>query len=91
MLTIKTISSVMVTDNFWSPKVYRFSSCACQFEPWLFIRAADPDSPYYGSKNGMQFSNYRSNQEVPMMLLAKYRKTLGQGGFGLWGPARGLW
>ena len=92
VLTTNTIGPVMVTDKFLdllrkssSPRLVFVSSSGGSLS-----HAADPNSPYYGSKTGMHFSHYRASKAALNMLLIEYHKTLGQEGFQVMGADPGL-
>ncbi|KAL8789474.1 MAG: hypothetical protein Q9195_006799 [Heterodermia aff. obscurata] len=92
VLTTNTIGPVMVTDKFLdllrkssNPRLVLVSSSGGSL-----THAADPNSPYYGSKTGMQFSHYRASKAALNMLLIEYHKTLGQEGFRVMGADPGL-
>ena len=92
VLTTNTIGPVMVTDMFLdllrkssSPRLVLVSSSGGSL-----THAADPNSPFYGSKTGMQFSHYRASKAALNMLLIEYHKTLGEEGFRVMGADPGL-
>lgn len=92
VLTTNTIGPVMVTDMFLDllrkssdPRLVLVSSSGGSL-----THAADPTSPYYGSKTGMQFSHYRASKAALNMLLIEYHKTLGQERFKVMGADPGL-
>ena len=92
VLTTNTIGPVLVTDKFLdllrkssAPRLVFVSSSGGSL-----THAADPKSPYYGSKTGMQWSHYRASKAALNMLLIEYHKTLEPEGFQVLGADPGL-
>ena len=92
LLATNTIGPVMVTENFLpllrkssSPRIVFVSSSGGSL-----THAADPKSPYYGSKTGMQHSHYRASKAALNMLLIESHKMLWEEGFAIMGADPGL-
>ncbi|KAG7006199.1 short-chain dehydrogenase/reductase [Physcia stellaris] len=92
VFTTNTIGSVLVTDKV--PDLPRKSSTPrlvfVSSSGGSLTHAADPNSPHYGSKTGMQFSHYRASKTALNMLLIEYHKALSEEGFKVMGADPGL-
>ena len=92
VVTTNTIGPVLVIEKFLdllrkssTPRLVFVSSSGGSL-----THAADPNSPHYGSKTGMQFSHYRASKTALNMLLIEYHKMLGEEGFKVMGADPGL-
>ncbi|MCJ1460667.1 hypothetical protein MMC28_011049 [Mycoblastus sanguinarius] len=92
VLATNTIGPVLVTETFLpllrkstTPRIVFVSSSAGSL-----AHAADPDSPYYGSRTGPNFTHYRASKAALNMLVIQYHKVLAIEGFKVMGADPGL-
>lgn len=92
VLATNTVGPVLVTETFLpllrkspKPRIVFVSSSGGSLSG-----AADPQSPFYGSKTGLQFSRYRASKAALNMLLIEYDKGLRDEGFTVIGADPGL-
>jgi NAD(P)-dependent dehydrogenase (short-subunit alcohol dehydrogenase family) len=92
ILATNVVGPMLVTEMFLdllrkssSPRIVFVSSSGSSL-----THAADPKSPYYGSKTGMKSSAYRASKASLNMMLIQYDKELREEGFKVMGADPGL-
>ncbi|KAL8689250.1 MAG: hypothetical protein Q9218_005033 [Villophora microphyllina] len=91
-LETNSIGPVLVTE-FFLPFLRRSQRPRLVFvssSVGSLSQAADPKSPYYASKTGMRFSNYRASKAALNMLIIEYHKLLEDESFIVHGADPGL-
>ncbi|KAL8928498.1 MAG: hypothetical protein Q9208_001732 [Pyrenodesmia sp. 3 TL-2023] len=92
VLATNTVGPVLVTETLL-PLLRKSSKPRIVFvstSGGSLSGAADPQSPFYGSKTGLQFSRYRASKAALNMLLIEYDKGLRDEGFTVIGADPGL-